>query len=95
MGPSHAGAVIVYPDCARIPDRISGGSLPPIVQPTTTKGLDVDASVAEKLGNLEARVTGLEKWAESLSHMLANIDRELAAAKGASRVVTDRTRSEV
>lgn len=54
------------------------------------------------LGRLEARVAGLEDWTKALSqkldemsHMLANIDRELAATKGASRVVTDRTRSEV
>lgn len=46
------------------------------------------------LGRLEARVAGLEDWTKALSqkldemsHMLANIDRELAATKGASRVV--------
>lgn len=46
------------------------------------------------LGRLEARVEGLEDWAKSLSNKLddvartlARIDNELAAAKGASRVV--------
>jgi hypothetical protein len=46
------------------------------------------------LGRLEARVSGLEDWTKSLSqkldemsHLLASIDRELPAAKGASRVV--------
>ena len=84
----------VYPDYGRVVERVSGGSLPPIVQPKTTKGLDVDASVAEKLGRLEARVEGLEDWTKSLSQkldemsrMLASINNELAAAKGASRVV--------
>lgn len=46
------------------------------------------------LRRLEARVEGLEDWAKSLSskldemsRTLASINNELAAAKGASRVV--------
>lgn len=46
------------------------------------------------LGRLEARVSGLEDWTKALSqkldemsHILASINNELAAAKGASRVV--------